>query len=301
MFKTRSKIFLLFLIFILLTATYSADPEPKPQLTRANQITEAISAFPLYFIENKGQMNECVKYHFKMPKGNVYFTPEEIVYQFIQRRSDKTLDEENLVRLDEENTAEIIVENIRMGFVGANERVKVEGLEESEGKVSYFRGNDPEKWVSGARAYKEVLYKELYPHTDLFIYGRGGNIKKEYRVGVGGNVEKIRVRYEGIEQLKVNEEGQLEILTGEGVLKEDAPLSYQLIDGERVEVKSEYMVEDDCTLKYKIGDYRKDEELIIFDSIPIWKDGRILEDEIEIIEYIDTHMKPESLDDLKNP
>ena len=150
-----------------------------------------------------------------------------------------------------------------MGFVGANERVKVEGLEESEGKVSYFRGNDPEKWVSGARAYKEVLYKELYPHTDLFIYGRGGNIKKEYRVGVGGNVEKIRVRYEGIEQLKVNEEGQLEILTGEGVLKEDAPLSYQLIDGERVEVKSEYMVEDDCTLKYKIGDYRKDKELII--------------------------------------
>ena len=45
----------------------------------------------------------------------------------------------------------------------------------------------------------------------------------------------------------------------------------------------------------------KDEELIIFDSIPIWKDGRILEDEIEIIEYIDTHMKPESLDDLQNP
>ena len=107
MFKTRSKIFLLFLIFILLTATYSADPEPKPQLTRANQITEAISAFPLYFIENKGQMNECVKYHFKMPKGNVYFTPEEIVYQFIQRRSEKTLDEENLMRPGEESTAEI--------------------------------------------------------------------------------------------------------------------------------------------------------------------------------------------------
>ena len=82
MFETRSKIFLLFLISILLTATYSADLEPKPQLTRANQITEALSAFPLYFIENKGQVNECVKYHFKMPKGNVYFTPEEIVYQY---------------------------------------------------------------------------------------------------------------------------------------------------------------------------------------------------------------------------
>jgi hypothetical protein len=45
----------------------------------------------------------------------------------------------------------------------------------------------------------------------------------------------------------------------------------------------------------------KDEELIIFDSIPIWKDGRILKDEREIVEYIDTHMKPDSLDELQNP
>ena len=45
----------------------------------------------------------------------------------------------------------------------------------------------------------------------------------------------------------------------------------------------------------------RDEELIIFDSIPIWKDGRILKDEGEIIEYIDTYMKPESLSDLDNP
>ena len=263
MFKIRSKILLLFFIFILLTVTYSGNLEPKPHLTRANQITEALSTFPLYFIENKGQVNGCVKYHLKMPKGNVYFTPEEIVYQFIQRRSDRTLDEKNLVRPGEENSDETIVENIRMEFVGANERVKVEGLEESEGKVSYFRGKNPEKWVSGARAYKKVLYQELYPHTDLLVYARGGNIKKEYRVREGGDVDKIRVRYEGIEQLRVNEKGQLEILTGEGLLKEDAPLSYQLIEGERVEVQSEYIVVADCTLKYKIGDYRKDKELII--------------------------------------
>ena len=45
----------------------------------------------------------------------------------------------------------------------------------------------------------------------------------------------------------------------------------------------------------------EDEELIIFDSKPIWKDGRVLRDVREIIEYIDTQMKPESLEDRQNP
>jgi hypothetical protein len=44
-----------------------------------------------------------------------------------------------------------------------------------------------------------------------------------------------------------------------------------------------------------------DAELIIIDAMPIWKDGRILKEVKEIIEYIDTYMKPASLDDLENP
>jgi len=45
----------------------------------------------------------------------------------------------------------------------------------------------------------------------------------------------------------------------------------------------------------------EDGELIIFDSTPIWKDGRVVEDEGEIIEYIDTRMKPQALQDPRDP
>ena len=44
-----------------------------------------------------------------------------------------------------------------------------------------------------------------------------------------------------------------------------------------------------------------DAELIIIDSMPIWKDGRILKEVNEIIEYIDTDLRPASLDDHENP
>jgi hypothetical protein len=45
----------------------------------------------------------------------------------------------------------------------------------------------------------------------------------------------------------------------------------------------------------------RDGELIIFDSMPIWKDGRVLKGEKEIVEYIDAYMRPESLSDHENP
>ena len=45
----------------------------------------------------------------------------------------------------------------------------------------------------------------------------------------------------------------------------------------------------------------EDEELIIFDVAPIWKDGRILTDPREIVEHIDTQMRPSSLDDGQDP
>lgn len=45
----------------------------------------------------------------------------------------------------------------------------------------------------------------------------------------------------------------------------------------------------------------EDEELIIFDATSIWKDGRVLTDPREIVEHIDTQMRPPSLDDGQDP
>jgi len=168
-----------------------------------------------------------------------------------------------LSRKEKEKSEEIKVENIRVKFVGANSKVKIEGLEESEAKVSYFRGKDPRKWVKGARTYHKVLYRELYPHIDLIVYGKEGRIKHEYQVRVGGEVENIKVIYGGIERLLVNERGQLEIETGEGILREDVSLSYQVVNGKQIEVEAEYVIDEDYDVRLKLGEYRKDEELII--------------------------------------
>jgi len=211
-----------------------------------SNVADILQKLPLYFIENKGQVDERVQYQLKLSGMNVYFTSQEIVYQLFQR---------------EEGEAK--VENIRVKFAGMNEEVEVEGGEESEAKVNYFIGNDPERWVQGARTYKKVIYRELYPDIDLIVYGGEGKIKHEYRVRAGGEVGDIRIKYEGVEGLRVNEEGELEVILKGGKLREGVPISYQRIDGERVEVKSGYMVMEDNVIGFRVGEYKKDRELVI--------------------------------------
>jgi len=198
-----------------------------------------------YFIENIGQVNERVKYQLKLSSMNIYFTLQEIVYQFYRREEE-----------------EVRIENMRVKFLRINEEVKIEGVEESEAKVNYFIGNDPERWVQGARTYKKVIYRELYPDIDLIVYGEGGKIKHEYRVKPGGRVEDIQIKYQGVECLKVSEEGELEALLKGGKLREGVPISYQTIDGERVEIKGGYRVVEDCVIGFRVEKYKKDRELI---------------------------------------
>lgn len=232
-------------------------------LAQTNQIIKILNNLPLYFVENRGQLNECVKYHLKIANGNAYFSSGEIVYQFLHKKNEGKGREKWLICKEKKIGEEVREENIHVRFLAANKGLKLEGIKEREAKFSYFRGENPRKWVKRVRSYHKVLYRELYPQIDLVVYGSEGRIKNEYRIRVGGEVEKIKLRYEGIKQLRVNEKGQLEIETAEGEIIEDKPYSYQIIDGKRVEVEAEYVIENDNTLIFKVGEFRKDRELII--------------------------------------
>jgi hypothetical protein len=239
--------------------------------TDATAIT-LLNNLPLYFIENRGQVDNRVKYYTKIRNGRVYFTGEEIVYQFLIRDADKDSRQEkpfptesrtSTGKASANKASTIQEETIRVSFMGANGQVKPEGQEEQEAKFSYFRGNDPQKWVSGAPSYKKVTYRDLYPGIDLVVSGIEGRMKNEYVVRAGGEPATIRLKYEGAKGLRVNRKGQLEIQAATGMLIEDVPLSYQITNGQKREVKTEYRIAGDQTVQFQVEEFRKDTELII--------------------------------------
>ena len=240
--------------------------QQNAQKADARTIT-LLNNLPLYFVENRGQIDSKVKYYAKIRNGRVYFTGEEVVYQFLLGDKDQDLrPEKPLMKEDQpptDKTSTIREEAIRLSFVGANKRARVEGRGEQEAKFSYFRGNDPREWVSGAPSYQSVVTRDLYPGIDLVVSGREGRMKGEYVVRAGGDPTAIHLKYEGAKALNVNAKGQLEIQTPTGMLIEDIPLSYQIIGGKKCEVSSRYQIAADGTVQFQVGAHRKDSELII--------------------------------------
>ena len=236
------------------------------------QTIALLDNLPLYFIENRGQNDERVKYDAKIRNGRVYFTGTEIVYQFLVRDESKNSPQENLspavgpLPVDQGRPGEartIQGETVKLSFVGANKEIRLEGREEQEAKFSYFRGKDPRKWVSAAPSFQKVAYRDLYPHIDLVVSGREGRMKNEYVVRPGGDPAAIRLKYDGAKALRVNEKGQLEVQTSEGLLIEDVPLSYQVIDGHRQGVRTEFQVTGEGTVQFEVSAYRENAELVI--------------------------------------
>jgi hypothetical protein len=263
------RIFLIFVALILLSMPYlsSVQPNVRIQADKSQWVANSINSLPLYFVENKGQAEDRVDYILKVANSSVYFAPGEVVYQFVYHGNAEE-PEAGMTESSKDRCREDFgVQNIRMVYRKANEDSRVQGMDEKEAKFSYFRGNAPEKWVAGARSYGKIRYRELYPHIDLEVSGTRERIKHEYLVKPGGDVGNLRIGYEGVDRLRINKKGQLELEAGEVTLVEDVPVSYQMIDGQKVEVETEYVIHEDNTLGFEVVDYREDIDLTIDPTI----------------------------------
>ena len=97
----------------------------------------------------------------------------------------------------------------------------------------------------------------------MAVRGDGSNLKYEFHVKPGASVEDIRLAYRGAEGLSVGAGGELLVRTSLGLLKDAAPVSYQLIGGERVPVKSRYVLKGDGGYGFEVGAYDHRYPLVI--------------------------------------
>jgi hypothetical protein len=117
---------------------------------------DAYLKLPLYFIANRGQMDESVGYYVQGGGHSLYFTAEEVVMAL-----DGTV--------------------LRMRFVGAKATPPL-GVEQTTATVNYLIGNDPAQWQTDIPTYGEVVYHELYPGIELRYGGQRGALKYTFMV-----------------------------------------------------------------------------------------------------------------------
>jgi len=211
---------------------------------------------PLYFIENKGQMDNWVFYYVQGQDKTLYFGSEGLTFILRELKGPEELIRSWVLKLD---------------FMGANPGVLPEGLEETGAVISYFKG-PREDWKTGLPTYFKVAYRELWPGIDLIFSGHVQELKYEFVVKPWADPSLIRLCYRGAQSVRVIDSGEMEVKSPVASFKDGKPVAWQDIDGRRKEVSLAYHLEDSSLgsrpkrsvgYGFQVGSYDRSHPLIL--------------------------------------
>jgi gliding motility-associated-like protein len=137
-----------------------------------------------------------------------------------------------------------------------------EGIDQLPYHHNYFIGNDKSKWASNVALYDNIRAKNIYQNIDLKINKENNNLKYDFIIHPGGNFNEIKLNYEGVEKISIDNDGKLELQISFDKIIEQKPYVYQYINGEEIEIPSAYEL-NNGVISYYIGDHNKNYDLII--------------------------------------
>ena len=184
----------------------------------ARAATDAMAKLPLSFIPNRGQVDAETRFYAQGAGYAFGFTRRGVSLDLSRGRRATAL---------------------RLSFVGAARTPAIEADSPLPGKVNYLRGEGAASY-SNLPTYGEIRYREVWPGIDMAVRGQGGTLKYEFHVRPGADVRDIGLAYSGAQGLSTSADGGLLVHTGLGVLRDKPPVSYQVVDGKRVPVASQF-------------------------------------------------------------
>jgi hypothetical protein len=150
----------------------------------------------------------------------------------------------------------------RMKLLDAKLPARIVGEDQQASTSNYFVGNDPGKWRTSVPNYGMVRYAGIYPGVDLVYYGHGGNLEYDWILSPGADSRKIRLMFDGADNLQIDKQGDLVITLGKTEYRHRKPVVYQEITGKRILVAVTWTLQGK-TASFRIGPYDHERALVI--------------------------------------
>ena len=210
------KTFIQFLLSFLIVICFS----PYSFSTVSKKAIEVkINSVSIPFIENKGQISKEVKFYAKTFGGTVFITGDgNIIYSLAEFSKEK-----------KGPKGVVIKEVFSEGKVTKN----ITGEKEAITKVNIFKGKDRKKWLRDIPSFEIINLGEIHKGIEVKVKAHGNNVEKIFYVKPGASPSDIKVKVEGVEEIKRNKEGELVLKTSPGEVKFTKPIAYQEIEGRR--------------------------------------------------------------------
>ncbi len=221
--------------------------------------------FPLIFfgqsrgyIENKGQWDDEVVAQFQLTNGVAWMMDDRVRFPLIE---EGVYHEAAEFAHDNPDTDMWIEGHSYEMIFGKTEETVTQSTSRHKDYVNYFLGNDKSKWAKRVGVYDKLGYYEIAEGIDLNWEISEGRMKYTFVVSPRANLNDFTVQYAAIRGLRKHDENMIITLPNLEVI-EHAPIAYQLIKGERVEVDCAFKL-DGFRVSYAVGDYDKNFDLFI--------------------------------------
>lgn len=236
---------------------------PPPSVPDRAAIATNYGKLPLSFEANQGQVDSQVRF---LSRGNGYslFLTGQNAVLFLGK---PIAEGKRSALLSEKRTqnqsGSFATDVVRMSFAGANPNASVSGMDKLAGSANYFIGNDPAKWHRAVPTYGKVKYQNLYPGIDLVYYGNQKQLEYDLIVAPNADPKPVRVQFDRAKKLKLQPNGDLEVIAHNGQVAFHKPVIYQEISGQRRYVEGAFTLQRNNTVGFRVGEYNSAFPLVI--------------------------------------
>ena len=213
---------------------------------------------PLMFERNQGQTDPSVQFFARGPGYSLFLTPGEAVVR-LSAAPQSQANRPGKPAMSADAPATVV----KMALTGARRDAHIEGLEPQTGKSHYFRGNDAGQWQRDVAHYGKVRYRDVYDGIDVVYYGKQQQLEYDFVVAPGADPAQVGLAFEGSQEMRLDDAGNLVLGTPQGDLLQHKPIAYQDIAGERRLVAAHYELRADQRVAIALGDYDSSQPLVI--------------------------------------
>jgi hypothetical protein len=247
-------------LLALCGSTHLWAEEIKAEAARP-QILRSYGNLPLSFEVNQGQADSGVRFLSHAGGSSLHLTQTEAILTL--RRNPTSKERVRGKLWDLPMRAPETRDVVHVKLVGANPAPRIEGVSELPGKSNYFIGNDPKNWRTNIANYARVEYRDVYPGVSLAYYGNQRQLEYDLIVAPGADPGVIRLAFEGVQNVRLDEQGDLVLRTAGGKIVQHKPLVYQEADGVKKEISGSYVIGRRNQVSLRIAGYDPSKPLVI--------------------------------------
>ena len=191
------------------------------------------------FIQNKGQWTQ--PFLFKAEVGNMALFVEQdgLTWSMLQPDMGEVLHEAHHDGI----RPELRGHAWKVRFEGARP-TSITGAFAARHTNNYFLGSERSHWKSHVPLFQEVSYSALWAGIDLRMYLKERSFKYDLLLATNADPSLIAMRYEGLDGMELNAEGDLVMRTSLGEVRELRPVAWYA-DGAKEPVSCNYVLNGD--------------------------------------------------------